>query len=225
MTNSGSNLQEDSNDLVKLNYSDFLGKVLEVLDSDKSQALFKVSEDNKRLLMNVDELAYQVSQLSINDPCLDIRKSFGTKCASINFIEGTEKNFSDKLHQIQAKVKEFLENSLTRENGQSISIREYIETIATDLEKLKGNVTNNGISFNYPFDNQYTNLQKQRLTLPKDEQNIPPLLRLHKLSITVKQPTSFVNELRSSLENYLEINFEEEKEDLVEDIIDPLFEN
>ena len=57
MTNSGSNLREDGNDLVKLNYSDFLGKVLEVLNSDTSQQLFKVSEDRKRLLMNVDELA------------------------------------------------------------------------------------------------------------------------------------------------------------------------
>lgn len=225
MTNSGSNLREDGNDLVKLNYSDFLGKVLEVLNSDTSQQLFKVSEDRKRLLMNVDELAYQVSQLSINYPLLDIRKSYGTKCASINFIEGTEKTFSEQLHLIQAKIKELLENSLTRKNGQSISIQEYIETIATPLDELKGNVTNNGISFNYPFDQQYTDLQKQRLTLPKDPQDTNPLLRLHKLSITVKQPTSFLSELRNSLENYIEMKFEDEKDDLIDDILKPLFEN
>ena len=133
MTNSGSNLREDGNDLVKLNYSDFLGKVLEVLNSDTSQQLFKVSEDRKRLLMNVDELAYQVSQLSINYPLLDIRKSYGTKCASINFIEGTEKTFSEQLHLIQAKIKELLENSLTRKNGQSISIQELIDV---EIEKM-----------------------------------------------------------------------------------------
>ena len=104
MTNSGSNLREDGNDLVKLNYSDFLGKVLEVLNSDTSQKLFKVSEDNKRLLMNVDELAYQVSQLSMNDPF--ISQPFGTKCSSINFIEGTENTLSEQLHLIQGKMKE-----------------------------------------------------------------------------------------------------------------------
>ncbi|MDJ0582655.1 hypothetical protein [Crocosphaera sp.] len=218
MTNSGSNLREDGNDLVKLNYSDFLGKVLEVLNSDTSQQLFKISEDNKRLLMNVDELAYQVSQLSINDPF--ISQPFGTKCASINFIEGTEKTFSEQLHLIQAKVKELLKNELK----QDISIENYLEKIAVPLENLKGKVNDN-ISFNYPFDQKYTNLQKQRLTLPKDEQNILPLLRLHKLSITVKQPTRFLNELRSSLKNYVEIHFEEEKEDLIEDILEPLFEN
>ncbi|MDJ0662488.1 MAG: hypothetical protein QNJ42_23835 [Crocosphaera sp.] len=223
MTNSGSHLKEDSNDLVKLNYNHFLDQIIDVLNGDNSQKLFKVSEDSKRLLMNVDELAYQVSQLSINDPF--ISQPFGTKCASINFFEGIEKNFSDKLHQIQARVKELLENELPQENNQSVSIQTFLESIATPLESLKGKVNNNGISFNYPFDQQYTNLQKQRLTLPKDEQNIPPLLRLHKLGITVKQPTSFVNELRSSLENYLEINFEEEKEDLIENIIDPLFDN
>ena len=195
MTNSGSHLKEDSNDLVKLNYNHFLDQIIDVLNGDNSQELFKVSEDSKRLLMNVDELAYQVSELSINDPF--ISQPFGTKCASINFIEGIEKKF----------------------------IQTFLKSIATPLESWQGKVNNNSISFNYPFDQQYTNLQKQRLTLPKDEQNIPPLLRLHKLSITVKQPTSFVNELRSSLENYIEINFEEEKEDLIEDIIDPLFED
>ncbi|MGK7960176.1 hypothetical protein, partial [Crocosphaera sp.] len=223
MTNSGSNLKEDSNDLVKLNYNHFLDQIIEVLNGDNSQKLFKVSEDGKRLLMNVDELAYKVSQLSMNDPF--ISQPFGTKCASINFVEGIEKKFSDKLHQIQARVKQLLENALPKKNHQSVSIQTFLESIATPLENLKGQVNNNSITFNYPFEQQYTNLQKQRLTLPKDEQNIPPLLRLHKLSITVKQPTSFVNELRNSLENYLEINFEEEKEDLIEDIIDPLFEN
>ncbi|MGK7884108.1 MAG: hypothetical protein AB4057_05705 [Crocosphaera sp.] len=218
MTNSGSNLQEDSNDLVKLNYSDFLGKVLEVLDSDKPQSLFKVSEDNKRLLMNVDELAYQVSQLSINDPFMS--QPFRTKCASINFIEGTETIFSEQLLLIQAKVKELLENKLQ----QDISIEKYLEKIAVPLENLKGELNNN-ISFNYPFDDQYTNLQKQRLTLPKDEQNIPPLLRLHKLSIIVKQPTSLLTELRRSLENYIEMKFEDQKDDLIDDILKPLFEN
>lgn len=223
MTNSGSHLKEDSNDLVKLNYNYFLDQIIDILKGDNSQKLFTVSKDSKRLLMDVDELAYQVSQLSMNDPF--ISKPFGTKCASINFIEGIENNFSDKLHQIQARVKELLDNALPQENNQSVSIQTFLESIATPLEKFRGQVNNNSISFNYPFDQQYTNLQKQRLTLPKDEQNIPPLLRLHKLSITVKQPTSFVNELRNSLENYLEINFEEEKEDLIEDIIDPLFEN
>ncbi|MDJ0731378.1 MAG: hypothetical protein QNJ33_15450, partial [Crocosphaera sp.] len=223
MTNSGSHLQEDSNDLVKLNYNHFLNQIIDILNRDNYQKLFTVSKDGKRLLMDVDELAYEVVQLSINDPF--ISQPFGTKCASINFIEGTEKNFSDKLHQIQARVKELLDNELPKENDQSVSIQTFLESITTPLKSLKDQVNNNSISFNYPFDQQYTNLQKQRLTLPKDEQNIPPLLRLHKLSITVKQPTSFVNELRSSLENYLEINFEEEKEDLVEDIIDPLFEN
>jgi hypothetical protein len=50
MTNSGSNLKEGNNNLVKLNYSDLLDKIIEVLNSDHSQKLFKVSEDSKRLL-------------------------------------------------------------------------------------------------------------------------------------------------------------------------------
>ncbi len=121
MTNSGSHLKEDSNDLVKLNYNHFLDQIIDVLDGDNSQKLFNVSEDSKRLLMNVDELDYQVSQLSINDPFMS--QPFRTKCASINFIEGTETIFSEQLLLSQARVKELLENSLIRENGQSIYIR------------------------------------------------------------------------------------------------------
>ncbi len=223
MTNSGSNLQEDGNDLVKLNYNHFLDKILEVLDKDKSQELFKVSKDEKRLLMNVDELAYQVSQLSINDPF--IKQPLGTKCASINFIEGIEVDFSEKLHSIQGKVKELLENALSKENGKPISIEKYIETITTPLENFKGEVNRNSIGFNYPFEEQYTNLQKQRLTLPKDNQETAALLRLHKLSITVKQPTSFLNELRNSLENYIEINFDEDKQEDAIETTENLFEN
>ncbi|EAZ92953.1 hypothetical protein [Crocosphaera chwakensis] len=163
MANSGSHLQEDSNDLVKLNYNDFLGKIIEVLDSDKSQQLFDLSPDKKRLLMNIDELAYQVSLLSINDPFCD--QPYQTKCASINFFEGIETIFSDQLHLIQEKVKELLENELPEENGKSISIQNFLESIATPLETLKGEVSNNSISFNYPFEKQYTNLRKQQLTL------------------------------------------------------------
>ncbi|WP_107667526.1 hypothetical protein [Cyanothece sp. BG0011] len=223
MANSGSHLKEDSNDLVKLNYNHFLDQIIDVLNGDKSKDLFKVSEDSKRLLMNVDELAYQICQLSINDPF--IKQPFKTKCASINFIEGVENNFSDKLHQIQAKVKEVLENELPKKNDQSISIQNFLESIATPLETLKGQVNNNSISFNYPFEQQYTNLRKQRLTLPKDAQDIPPLLRLHKLSITVKQPTGFLKELRNSLNNYIEIHFDEEEQEDITEIVDNGFEN
>jgi uncharacterized membrane protein len=90
MTNSGSNLKEGSNNLVKLNYSDLLDKIIEVLDKDHSQKLFKVPEDGKRLLMNVDEIAYQVALLSIESPFLG--NYYSTKCASINFIKGSEKS-------------------------------------------------------------------------------------------------------------------------------------
>jgi hypothetical protein len=225
MTNSGSNLKEGSNNLVKLNYSDLLDKIIEVLDKDHSQKLFKVPEDGKRLLMNVDEIAYQVALLSIESPFLG--NYYSTKCASINFIKGSEKKFSNQLHLIQAKVKTLLENALPKQDNSPLSIQDYLETIAIPLENLKGKVNSNNISFNYPFDKQYTNLQKQRLTLPKDNPEIPPLLRFHKLSITVEQPTSFLDELRSSLENYIDnedIFSTDEQEDLTE-ILDNLFEN
>ncbi|GBF86068.1 hypothetical protein [Aphanothece sacrum] len=232
MTNSGSNLREDGNNLVKLNYSDILNKIIEVLQSDKSEELFQVSDDGKRLLMNVDEIAYQVACLPIES--LFTGRTSGTKCASINFLKGLETQFSEQLHTIQDRVKFLLEEALPKQENQTLSIQEYINIIATPLTNLKvteqkfsETINKKEISFNYPFEKQYTNLQKQRLTLPKDNLTTSPLLRLHKLTITIKKPTIFVTELKNSLQNYInnEERFNEDERETLQDILDGLFEN
>jgi hypothetical protein len=176
-------------------------------------------------LINIDEIAYQVACLSIESPFMG--NYYNTKCASINLVEGIGNKFSQQLHLIQAQIKNILETTLPKPDNQPLSIQDYLETIATPLKTLKGEVNGNNLSFNYPFDKQYTNLQKQRLTLPKDNPEIPPLLRFHKLSITVEQPTSFLDELRSSLKHYIDnedIFSTDQQEDLTE-ILDSLFEN
>ncbi|MEA5534418.1 hypothetical protein [Crocosphaera sp. XPORK-15E] len=229
MANNGNTLREDSNNLVSLDYSDILNKIIEVLQSDKSQQLFKVSEDGKRLLMNIDEIAYQVACLSIASPFSDTAK--GTKCASINLRTDLENQFSSQLKNIQKKIKHLLQKSLRKPDNQSRSIQEYIDSIAIPLTDFKGAIENNKLGFNYPFDKENNDLQKQRLTVPKDHPDIKPLLRFHKLTINVKKPTSFLAELKNSLANFIDgeeddkNRFSEDEQENLKEILESLFEN
>ena len=54
-------------DLANVDYTDLLAKILLVLQKP-NQEIFKLSDDNKRLRINIDQVATQVANLQVENP-------------------------------------------------------------------------------------------------------------------------------------------------------------
>ena len=67
---------------------------------------------------------------------------------------------------------------------------------------------------------QKETLGKKITELPKEEKYLKSDDKDH-----FKELKNEISELRNSLENYIEMKFEDEKDDLIDDILKPLFEN
>ncbi|NEP53011.1 MAG: hypothetical protein F6K65_31110, partial [Moorea sp. SIO3C2] len=61
-------LREDNNDLVKVDYSDLLNNILNVLGSEQTNNPFKLASDRKQLVIDIDSIATQVAASSVHDP-------------------------------------------------------------------------------------------------------------------------------------------------------------
>ena len=122
-------LEEGGNGLVTLNYSDLLNKILTVLQEQQTKNPFNLSPDGNRLLIDIDEIAFRVASLGIGDPLGNAASS--AKSATVNFSRGSRIHFVNQVQQIRDCLKQHLESRLS-ENGQSSSIEQYVESLATD---------------------------------------------------------------------------------------------
>ncbi|ALB40058.1 hypothetical protein AA650_05915 [Anabaena sp. WA102] len=195
-------------DLANVDYTDLLAKILLVLQKP-NQEIFKLSDDNKRLRINIDQVATQVANLQVENPLGASANS--VRSATVNISPGSEVKFRTQIHAIKDCVEKILESSL----GNSKSIEEFVSNLITDLQTFKG--TTAKLDFTYPF-LPYDNLQKQRLTFNKKNHENRELLKVHKLTISVQKTRDFDAELRKGLENYIRVKFAganaEEKQDL-----------
>ncbi|WP_245587388.1 hypothetical protein [Cylindrospermum stagnale] len=198
----------DGQDLVYVDYTDLLAKILLVLQKP-NQEIVKTSDDNKRLRINIDQVANEVADLQVENPLGSSANS--VRSATINISPGSDKKFQTQIRTIRDCVKKLLESSL----GNSESIEEFVSKLITDLQNFKG--TTPKLDFTYPF-LSYKNLQKQRLTFNKKNPENRELLKVHKLTISVQKTHDFDAELRKGLENYIRVKFagtnSEERQDL-----------
>ncbi len=202
-------------DLANVDYTDLLTKILLVLQKP-NQKIFKLSDDKKRLRININQVASEVANLQVENPLG--ASSNSVRSATVNISPGSEENFRTQIHAIKDCVQKILKSSLV--NNQSIE--EFISNLITDLQTFKG--TTAKLDFTYPF-KPYDNLQKQRLTFNKKNPENRELLKVHKLTISVQKTRNFDAELRKGLENYIRIKFAganaEDKQD-VEYILEDL---
>ncbi|MBK1986073.1 hypothetical protein A0J48_000645 [Sphaerospermopsis aphanizomenoides BCCUSP55] len=193
-------------DLANVDYTDLLTKILLVLPN---QQIFKISDDKKRLRINIDQIATEIANLQVENPLGASANS--VRSATVNISPGSEAKFRTQIHAIKDCVEKILESSL----GNRESIEEFISKLITDLQTFKG--TTAKLDFTYTFPG-YDNLQKQRLTFNKKNPENRELLKVHKLTISVQKTSDFDTELRKGLENYSRIKFAganaEEKQDL-----------
>ncbi|MBD2207763.1 hypothetical protein H6G33_36000 [Calothrix sp. FACHB-1219] len=217
-------LDDSGNGLVSLDYSDLLTKILTVLQNQQSQNPFSIVNDTNRLLIDIDEIAFQVASLQIENPLGG--SSSSAKSASINFSKASRDSFNNLVQQIRNQLKDALESAITQ-ISPDITPKQYIADLSTSLSSFTGEI-DNYLNFNYPFKQPYPGLQKQRLSIQKSKIASIPLLKFHKLTITVENTRFFTSELKSSLQNFINIEFASEidsnREEL-SDILDDLASN
>ncbi|NEO77368.1 hypothetical protein [Moorena sp. SIO4G3] len=215
-------LRPDDNDLVKVDYSDLLNKILNVLRSEQTKNPFRLASDRKQLVMDIDSIATQVAALSVHDP-LGGSANYA-RSATVNFSPGFFDNFPHQVDQIRTRLQELLESVLL-ELPDNRSIDQFVSNLVTSLTDFQGKTPK--LDFTYPFGN-YPGLRKQRLSVNKTADHSRDLLKFHKIAITVLNSAEFNSQLRNGLINYINLEFagvsESDREELY-DIVDDLENN
>ncbi|MBW4508553.1 MAG: hypothetical protein KME64_18880 [Scytonematopsis contorta HA4267-MV1] len=209
MSQEANSLTTGNNELVSVDYSNLLTKILQALRNKQSKDLFKISPCGTRLLIDIDSIASQVSQLQIDNP---LGASVNNvKAATVNFNPGFKENFPDKIKEIRDCLSRQLQESINQYTNSlsSLSIEEFVNNLITDLQTFKG--SSSKLDFTYPFA-PYKGLEKQRLTFSDKNLKAREVLRFHKLTITVQKTNELNEQLQAGLAKYIEVKFGDEEE-------------
>ncbi|XZN99614.1 MAG: hypothetical protein ACM65L_13710 [Microcoleus sp.] len=190
-------LRLDNSDLVPVDYGDLLDKILEVL---QGQNPFKISDDRRRLIIDIDTMAADVAQIEIRKPLGSFERQ--ADCATVNFPPQVEEHFGDKVRQIKECLRQHLESKLP----QNAAIEKFVASLITPLNSpsFRGNCQQLG--FKYDFGKRHTSLEKEKLTLQPLNSRSHATLKLHKLTIAVRNTDIFEQQLKEGLENYIREN-------------------
>ncbi len=206
-------LTEGSNGLVTLDYRDLLKKISTQLQQAPENTLFKLSQDGKQLRIDIEGIAFLVASYNYINPLLGA--DYNAKSATINFANKESRNsFLNDVQNIRdcltKKLQDFLSNGKNK-----TSIEAFIKEIATNLTEFQSQPSR--LNFDYNFKQSYSNLQKQRLSFREQKSSKSPILKGHKLIITV-QTREFEQKLQAGLTNYIQEEFassdEADREDL-----------
>lgn len=190
-------------DLIYLDYSDLLDKILQAINSHD---IFKINNNGSQLFIDIDTIATYVASLRIENPLGTAGHS--VKSATVNLSPGSQERFHQLVSKIKYYIKQQLESRL-----HDTSLEQFISSLTTEIKNLQGKES---LNFTYPFQ-PYEGLQKQRLTFNKND-NGRQILKFHRLSITVQKIGDFTRQLEQGLERYIDFSFSDvtvtEREDL-----------
>ena len=99
------NLRLDDSDLVPVDYRDLLDKILEVLPENNP---FKISDDRRRLIVDIDAIAAEVAKLEVQKP-LGSFEPFAD-VATVNFPAEVDDHFGARVRQIKECLRQHLES-------------------------------------------------------------------------------------------------------------------
>lgn len=199
-------LRTADGDLVAVDCSDLLDKILEVLEKPQTQNPFKIHGNGDRLIIDIDSIAEAVAGLGVENPLGASER--GASTATVNFTPGFKERFPSQITKVKNSLKARLESAIKTQN-QQLDIEQFVANLITDLEKFKSTYAK--LDFSYPFGN-YSGLQKQRLSITKNPSS-KELLKFHKLTITVGKTSTFNTELKQGLGNYIKSQFASASED------------
>ncbi len=222
-----------NSDLADVDYTDLLNKILQVI---AKKQIFQISTDNRRVLININQVVNEVIGLNPANPLGNER---AVRSATLNLSANSQDLF---IEQIQ-KIVQYIQNNLTEAihknpGNESIDRITFIKQLLTDLQTFKGHYKKHYnedqkteetlLDFTYQFP-PAEKLQKQRLTVKKRENTSnKQLLKAHKVKISVDKPRDFISTVLTGINNYIDVKLgdinSQDREEL-EDIIDNLAKN
>ncbi|HCV30301.1 MAG TPA: hypothetical protein DGO89_08785 [Microcoleaceae bacterium UBA9251] len=197
-------LRLDDSDLVPVDYGDLLDKILEVL---RGKNPFSVSGDRRRLLIDIDAVAAQISSLNVRPPLGGFERF--AHSATVHFTPELETQFGTQIRQIR----QYLRQHLASVVGGNDAIENFVASLIEPLESrsFQGNGTDLG--FKYDFTKPSPILAKKKLTLQRPNTvGTTAILKLHKLTIAVRDSDIFQQQLKEGLENYIDENADTESD-------------
>ncbi|WP_445175031.1 hypothetical protein [Microcoleus sp.] len=196
-------LRFDDSDLVPVDYGDLLAKILEILQGNNP---FSVSDDKRRLLIDIDAAANQIAISQVLPPLGSCEPQ--ARSATVNFPAEVETRFGIQIRQIREHLRQYLA-SVVGGDG----IENFVASLIEPLESpsFQGNGTDLG--FKYDFAKSSPTLAKKKLTLQRPNTvGTTAILKLHKLTIAVRDSDIFQQELKEGLQNYINENAESESD-------------
>ena len=193
-------LRLDDSDLVPVDYGDLLDKILEVLQSKNP---FNISDDRRRLIVDIDAIAADVAKMQVRTPLGSFERQ--ADAATVNFPPEVEDLFGDRVRQIKECLRQHLASKLLPQNT---SIEKFVASLIDPLDSSSFQGDGKKLGLKYDFGTRHTSLEKEKLTLERPVSGSPGTLKLHKLTIAVRNTDIFQQQLREGLENYIRENAE-----------------
>lgn len=181
-----------NSDLANVDYTDLLDKILKVIEN---QQIFQISTDNRRVLININQVVNEVIKLNPANPLGNER---AVRSATLNFSANSQDLFIERIKEITGYIQQHLTTAIQKNpTNQLINRFQFIQQLLTDLQTFKGQYNKDEktketlLDFTYPF-LPAENLQKQRLTVKRNK-NSPnkQVLKSHKVKISVDKPRDF----------------------------------
>jgi len=196
-------LQLDHSDLVPVDYRDLLDKILEVLQGNNP---FSVSDDKRRLLIDIDAAANQIAISQVLPPLGSCEPQ--ARSATVNFPAEVETRFGIQIRQIREHLGQHLA-SVVGGDG----IENFVASLIEPLESPSFQGSGTDLGFKYDFAKSSPTLAKKKLTLHRPNTvGTTAILKLHKLTVAVRDSDIFQQELKEGLQNYINENAESESD-------------
>ncbi len=192
-------LRLDDSDLVPVDYGDLLDKILEVLQGKNP---FSVSGDSRRLIIDIDAIAADIAKIEVRQPLGSFERQ--ADCATVHFPPEVEEHFGDRIKQIKECLRQHLESKLP----QDASLENFVTSLITPLSSPSFRGSGQELGFKYDFGKRYPSLEKEKLTLQPLDSDSHATLKLHKLTIAVRNTDIFQQQLKEGVENYINENAE-----------------
>jgi hypothetical protein len=121
-------LREDRNELVQLDYRDWLSKIIDALNAESRAKIFVVKKDanNGRVRLIVDIHSFAAQLAKMKEIRLPLEKGEKTYRATINMTEGCREVFGEKIQGIKTALVKELSNAIRQTIG-SLSGSENFE--------------------------------------------------------------------------------------------------
>lgn len=99
---------EGDRDLVRLNYTSLLATILEALQNSQANKLYQLSENDKQLCIDIDDIAYSLAIAEKSGIETPLSSWQGTRVATTNFTESSKDDFAvynRKIRDFNSSVK------------------------------------------------------------------------------------------------------------------------